>query len=749
MSPSDQKRLRNPSMQTLFPGVPRALQMASSRVWLLGAILMLLVGCASEEERADAHLDNARDYLAAGDLPLASVELRNALRLDPERADAHVLQANLLRQENDWPGARTSLERAVSLAPDHLEAQRTLAQLYLLQGDLRRAITAIEAARTLAPEDPEILLLAAGWHLRRGELDGARRELETVLAGHPEHPDAMATGASIALAEGDLNTARAMLEQAAASHPDYLPIQLLRLQLMHAQGEEAAVVSTLRTLIDAQPTEFSLYRMLAAYQAAGTAGMNAAAETLRQAVRSNPDNTEARLALARLLAASDPEQAVAALTEMLAADAGNLELQLALADLQRRLGAADTAESAYRELLERDEGMGQRAALRLAAMELDRERLDEAAGLLDRVLARNDRQPQALLMRAKIHLAADNIEAAQDLSARLQRVTPDSVDAFVLSAEIHLARQQTGIARERLVRALELEPAHQQAVLLYAQLLLDADNAARAGQILVRALSERPDNYQLARKLLDVRVAQDDWNGARALLTADGPLAAHRHPAALQYLDAQRALADGENERALQLLTALGDSHPDWLAPARQRLALLISMQRLDAAASVAQATLEHHPEHLETRLRLAALYERLGDPSAARTQYETVLQQHPGTRVAANNLASLIVRERTSDNELAEAFELVRNFADADNAAYLNTLGWIQLLRGEAEAARSLLQRAHDQAPESRRIRCHLALARSDRGAEVYDQALSACDPFTQEGDVIALLQRLTAQSE
>src|ERR1700721_3512986 len=82
------------------------------------SVALLLGGCARDPEIAKAkYLAEGQKYMKKGQYGDASVEFRNALRLDPRFVDAYYQLAQADLAPRDWRRADTALEKPSGLAP--------------------------------------------------------------------------------------------------------------------------------------------------------------------------------------------------------------------------------------------------------------------------------------------------------------------------------------------------------------------------------------------------------------------------------------------------------------------------------------------------------------------------------------------------------------------------------------------------------------------------------------------------------
>src|ERR1700731_38481 len=127
----------------------RKLKMAVMAVF----VALLLGACARDPEKAKAkYLAEGQKYMKKGQYGDASIEFRNALRLDPRFVDAYYQLAQADLEERDWEGAYASLDKAIELDPSRLDARLDRGRLYLAA---RQFDKAEEEANSILQEDPK------------------------------------------------------------------------------------------------------------------------------------------------------------------------------------------------------------------------------------------------------------------------------------------------------------------------------------------------------------------------------------------------------------------------------------------------------------------------------------------------------------------------------------------------------------------------------------------------------------------
>src|ERR1700676_884951 len=108
----------------------RATKMKSALIAI--SVSLLLSACARDPQKAKTkYLAEGQSYMKKGQFGDASIEFRNALRLDPRFVDAYYEFAQSDLAQHDWNAAYTSLEKAIDLDPTRLDARLDRGRLYL------------------------------------------------------------------------------------------------------------------------------------------------------------------------------------------------------------------------------------------------------------------------------------------------------------------------------------------------------------------------------------------------------------------------------------------------------------------------------------------------------------------------------------------------------------------------------------------------------------------------------------------
>jgi predicted Zn-dependent protease len=143
-------------------------------------------------------------------------------------------------------------------------------------------------------------------------------------------------------------------------------------------------------------------------------------------------------------------------------------------------------------------------------------------------------------------------------------------------------------------------------------------------------------------------------------------------------------------------------------------------------AASFLQGWVKTRPNDLPAQKALAESQFRAGQLAAARQSYATVLASQSDDAAMLNNYANLL--QQLKDPGAQDAAEKALKLAP-ENSSYADTLGWILVQKGQADAGLRYLREARLRNPENGEIRFHLAyaLSKTGRKAEAKEELSAA----------------------
>ena len=202
---------------------------------------------------------------------------------------------------------------------------------------------------------------------------------------------------------------------------------------------------------------------------------------------------------------------------------------------------------------------------------------------------------------------------------------------------------------------------------------------------------------------------------------------------------------DGDRDAALAVLAAARDADPAQRIRAELAIGAFLAeagapaegLARLDSAA-------KRSPGHPDIDYQRAVLMERAGQVDAAIALLESLHRSRPADAAITNALGFTLADHK---RDLPRAEQLIRESlaVQPDNAAILDSLGWVQFRRGQAAAALAPLQRAFRLLKDGD-IAAHLAevLAADGRKGEMRELLRRALAADPDNATLTAVAARL-----
>ncbi|MDR2801508.1 MAG: tetratricopeptide repeat protein [Desulfovibrio sp.] len=605
------------------------------------------------------------------------------------------------------------------------------------------AIPLLEKVLQTEPDNEDAITDLASAYVGVREPDKARELLRTFLDGKPSSGPALELFLSLASQAGDIADGEKILGKLMEQEPaNELPAVLLsELYLVGGDAEKAArpLRSFLEKEPDALPVRLRLAGMLSAQ-----GQQDAALELLDQ---SRIQNGEVKLARAgALMRAGRLDEAISALKGITddprdrdyiqEARTRLAELYMQMGQPKEAEGQADALVSAYPE---RMENFALRGRIRMNARDFE-----GAAADFTIVADALPRDHQVGLALADAYNAAGNAKAAEDVITRILSRAPQFGPAYIALANLYLARGMQDAALLTLNIGQGAAPDDINIPLFASSLLANTKRYSEAAKIL-EPLTEAPDirvSETAFLRLAAIYGAQK--NSAKTLgaydralkknssstMAAEGrirfQLASKQEKAAMAFAEKRMkerptdpaaafmvgecALAARDAQKAEQAYKRALELAPNWEQPLLFLIRIYSATKQPDKAIKLCRDIAAKNPDNVNAEMYLAMLLEQTGKFDQAEAQYRKIIAARPDYLAAANNLAFLLTRHKPTPERLAEAETLAGKAAGGEAPQPLDTLGWVQHLRGNSEAAEANLRKSLALHDKNAFARYHLA---------------------------------------
>jgi tetratricopeptide (TPR) repeat protein len=682
---------------------------------LLTALLLATAGtgCSAKAKMA-YHLKKANQAFDAGDYDKAEIEYINVLRKDHENAQAIGRLGTLYFNQGRLLKAAPFLLKGCEVDTNNLDLHLKLGSFYLMAGKQKAARDQADFILNRSPQDNKASLLLVAAVDSPKTLAETKLRLETLLQKGDGAGLEVAL-AGIALRSGDLKKAEACLNRAETLDPRLSAtwsvkagIYLAQTNLVQAESalKKAAELAPDRSAEKVQYAEFKV-------QNGDPAGGQ---HLLEEMVRKTPDYFPAWMSLVSMAATEKKyDECARLLAKVLVRDPDDFNALMSSGQL--KLSQGKTAEAAV--IFERMSKMFAQAPgvhYQMAVTYLAETNVDKALTSLNRAISLNTNYTEAILLLDQLEIQRGNAELVIPSLKKLVQKYPQAAPVQLLLADAFRTQGNFDDALVIYRQFQTLSPTNAQIPLMMGAVFFQQNKMADARKAFARALELAPDNFTALEQLVNLDMMDQQY--AVASQRVQLQLAKNPGLAALQILQAQIFMAQGDSKQAEAVLSKLAAVQPDnetaYMLLARMYLE---SKQAQKALAELKIAT-DKNPKN-ETALLISAMtYNDEKDYKAARDAYEKLLLVNPKSTAALNNLA-YIYSEYLGD--LGRAYLLAQQAKDLNpnDPSSSDTLGWILCKRGQYLLAIGLLQVSANQLPNEPEVQFHLGWAQYMMGQE------------------------------
>ncbi|WP_420862193.1 tetratricopeptide repeat protein [Algirhabdus cladophorae] len=636
--------------------------------------LLVLAGCESAEERAQAYYDNGVALIEAGDYDRAIVEFRNVFQLNGSHQEARHRLAELLRDHNNDPaGAYGQYLRLAEQYPDDLKARLELAEMAIASSNWEEATRHGTLVMEADPENPrvKILEIALGYYEatvagNNSERRVKGREAAAMLEEQPDSVILRSMSIDNDLRNNDFDMAMVNIDWLIASNPENPDYWRQRLLVLAQQNDTEGLESQLRDMVVRFPDDITNKQTLIRFYMSQSR-LDDAEAFLRDLVASSPEDNQApRVDLIRFL--SETQGNDAALVEIEAAieqSQNPVPFRTMRAGMAFDRGEREAAVSELEDILaSAGEGVDtQRIKVSLAQMMLSMGNEVGARAKVEEILAEDPNNSGALKMRAAWLIDADDVDGA--VAALRTALDSDPDDAFALSlmSDAHARAGRAELARE--FRALTVEasgnaPAES---IQYAQLLIEEGRFLPAEDILLPSLRLNPRNVDLLVMLGRLYIAMDDLGRTNQVVSTLRQLETPLADQAAMGIEAQSINQQKGVDDAVAFLEGIAGAEDATMV---SRIALVrarLATGNVADALDLAQTMLSEDPENEGLQGMVASVHSVNGNFEEAEAIYLDLLSKDPERPGVYLQLSQIKARLGQSDQGkliIAEGLEVL-----------------------------------------------------------------------------------------
>ena len=586
---------------------------------LLVAVALLAVSCRSREE----YLARGNKYFAAKQYAEAVVEYLNAVQKDPQYGEARFQLGLAYEELHDFPNAAQQYVNAAELMPANVEAQIKGARMYLMGRKFDEARDCAERALRHEPKNVVALILHAN------AMQGLKRQ---------------------GTAFTDIQRAIQLDPTRIASYEEYGIFQL------SSGASEQAEINLKRAADMATLVAGPHLTLASVYWAQGR--MADAEAELNRAITIEPKNVTAHRALATFYLSTDRAAQAEAHLRAIADDNPTPSARLALADYYIVLNRKADAIKILNLVAKEKDGYGD-ARSRLAAIEYDAGRKQEAHRIIDETLVQDPSSSRALLTKGQFLLVEQKLDEA--LTSVKAAVAADgrSVQAHYLLAALYAANQDADAAAREFNEVLKLDPNAVAAKMELGKLHLATGQASLAADFATQAVNAKPQSIEAQVLLIRSLIGKGEISSADAVMRPllhehDDRADLHALSGTLQMMLGQPVLARQEFERALKM-------QPDAIDPLNGLTVLDLRESNVGAARARVEQQLAKHPNDSALLLLAARTYRAAGDLGKVEATLRKAIEVDPSNSPAYDMLGNFFASQGKLDQAVKEFEELAR----------------------------------------------------------------------------------------
>ena len=474
----------------------------------------------------------------------------------------------------------------------------------------------------------EDLLAKANQHFSDGELREAEIEYKNVLQADSRIGEAAGNLGLIYFGQGRIRLALPFLSQAVEINPDELryqgpllsiksqfedpektwsdaseiliedPTNQFALSVLQSSSLRLGRTNDARNFLNSLPVngESVAVKTALALIDASEGKLDAAIETLKLAIETDPKYANAHLAMGNALWAKQDLTAADTSFALAVEHSPSIpNVTLTLARFKLKIGDRDQAEIIVKDLIDKNPNFVPALIFRANMLGADGlfEDALEVTELAQRLSPMN---PEITILASQLDLNNGESEAAVSRLSKLTQRYPEFTAGHLALSKALLANDERLKASSSLMRVLTLDPNNIEALLVQAGLEIQQGSPEAAEENLLRVLESVPKHPIAQGLLADVYISKNDYDQAKELLL-DLSTQQPKNPQPL-FKAAQLEIQIGKIAEGRQYLESSLSRAPAFLPPLELILQLDVQDQQFEAAEARLAPLLKEKPNN-------------------------------------------------------------------------------------------------------------------------------------------------------
>jgi tetratricopeptide (TPR) repeat protein len=543
-------------------------------------------------------------------------------------------------QAQRYDQAEIEYLNAIRVAPQNPIAIGRLGLIFFQQGRMPQAYGALNQAVMLDPENVEYRAKLCMTLFSACKLAEARQEATNVLLKLPGQEDALAVLADCAVTTNQIRETRKQIETMQNRDKDRAAYHLALGMLQLREGASTNAVAEIRKALDLEPQSPAANAILGSVYL-GKTDLTNAEIYLRKAAEFSSIRSPRRLNYA-----------------LFKSESGRT-------DQERAQSLAEAKEMV--EEITRKAPDYLPAWNCLGRLAYDERKYDECAGYLQRVLAKDPMNLEAVSLNGVLMITRGQIAEAISQLERLKGIYSGAKDVYYELALAYLAHNEPSKAVSCLDQALLIDPNYPDAALLLAEVTIRRREPASAIPLLTQLIKTQPQFVQAYFCLAEAYVKQGNLDQAIGIYrgvqkgfpanTQSRYLLAFylaKHADMLDVLNKSREAQTNRVEAREACNKALA-LEPDFLPPLEVLVDLDLAEKHPDNALARIDQEIARRPAVPLLLLLQAKIYHDQNNPKDAETALLKAIEMAPNLRSAYQLLSELYLNSNRPELALQQ----------------------------------------------------------------------------------------------
>ena len=676
---------------------------------------------ADDENHIEAKFELAKFYIIAGESNKSYELITEILNSSPNHAGAIALRGIFHVRNNTLVAARKDAQEALLADDTNLLAVTLNSAILLRDDEAEQAIklvgSTLENTTLNKREQKELQILLIGLYSQLNRLDEAIPTFESLIAKYPDELKYTNQLAAIYASNEQLEKGEALLLQAVEDSNYDSNRMLSYIAYIHKYRDAASATTVLENHVknkDSKPklklalgqrylnaNDDEAAKKIFSELAQGNSIVvaNAAKNQLafmdlkegkvdnalglvEEVLDESPTNTRALLLRGTIaLSRRDAPQSISDFTTILRDQPNNLIVirQLAAAYIQN--GQKDLAKDVLQKAVEVDSS-SKELNLLYARLQGSDEEYESAIETVNEVLVNDEKDIASIKTLFDLQVASKDYSGAKESAEKIKTSSADNPLGYYLSGVLLQSEKKFDEAEKEYLTALEKNPRA---------------NEPLSGLIKLYLSQKKIDK---AMKYLDSIIAKDP-----------GYLVPYN-------LKGEIGIATQDYELAVQSFEKAIKVNNKWWVPYRGLSLTYAAQKKVNESMQALERGISNGANIERLGVDLALMQYRFSERSKAIKTYQSVIEKVPNSALAKNNLAMILVDDAATESNINKALEYVSDLENIEEAASLDTVGWVYYRAGRLEKSVEILTRAVALAPGAAELHYHLGMAYADNGS-------------------------------